>query len=318
MSNIKIINPYTTNKTNLSGLVKKVFRRDFQSANRARLLINDAFSHYFALRSYVAPQIIELETINRCNMSCSFCPVNVHVDPRDYHKMSDSLLEKIAQELAELKFSGTLYLFSNNEPLLDDRIVEICRLFRSKAPKAKISISTNGILLTKEIFLGLFDAGLDEMVVDNYNDKLKLIKPIDRLLEEINPTIDSKIEEYRSNTKIILRKKTEVLDSRGGFAPNKKKEEVKNFLNYSNHSCALPFIQFVIRPSGEISICCQDALGKVTMGDLNKNSISEVWNGPQYKEVRKKLNKQFRYGRKSLSVCDGCDYTPLSNISEVM
>jgi len=178
MSEIKIINPYTTNKANLSELVRNIFRTDSNNVNRVRLLLNDIFSYYFAFRRFDVPPIIELETLNRCNMSCSFCPVNVHDDPREYNKMSDSLLQKIALELEELKFSGTILLFSNNEPLLDDRIIEVCRLFRNKAQRAKIKISTNGILLNKKIYLGLFDAGLDELLIDNYNDNLKLIGPV--------------------------------------------------------------------------------------------------------------------------------------------
>lgn len=31
---------------------------------------------------------IEIETLNRCNGKCSFCPVNVNEPQRPYHKMS--------------------------------------------------------------------------------------------------------------------------------------------------------------------------------------------------------------------------------------
>lgn len=317
MSDIAIVNPYIASRANLKELVRNIFRRDFNSVNKVRLIFNDILSYYFALRRFDVPRIIEVETQNRCNSSCSFCPVNVLDDPREYNKISESMMEKIANDLEKLDYAGYLSLHSNNEPLLDDRIVDVCRLFRKKAKKAHIHLATNGILLNYQIFMDLFKAGLDELVIDNYNDNLKLIRSIARMLEDINSSNDPEIERYKEKTKIILRKKTEVLETRGGYAPNKKMENTTTYKYYSNHSCVLPFIQFVIRSSGEVSLCCNDALGKVTLGDLNKQSITEVWNGERYREVRRKLLRPFRYGRKSLEVCDGCDSAPISNARDV-
>jgi len=185
MSEIKIVNQYISNKADLSERFSNIYRRNSNNINRVRLLLNDIFSYYFWLRHYGTPPLIELETLNRCNMTCTFCPVNVNDDTREYNKMSDSLIEKIASELEEMNFSGKIFLCANNEPLLDERIVDVCRLIRNKAKRAKIIISTNGILINKEIYLGLFEAGLNEMVIDNYNDKLTLIKPVVRLLDDI-------------------------------------------------------------------------------------------------------------------------------------
>jgi radical SAM protein with 4Fe4S-binding SPASM domain len=317
MSEILVANSYTINKGSFSEKLSGIYRRNSNNVNRVRLLLNDIFSYYFWLRHYGTPPFIELETLNRCNMTCTFCPVNVNDDSREYNKMSDSLIEKIASELEEMNFSGKIFLYANNEPLLDDRIVDVCRLIRKKASRSKIIISTNGVLINKETYLGLFEAGLDEMVIDNYNDKLTLIKPVARLLDDINPMNDPKIEKFKSNTRVFLRLRTEVLNSKGGFSPNKKKEDVQTYLYYKNHSCPLPFIEMVITPSGEVSLCNQDALGKVVLGDVSKQSIKEVWNGNQFREVRRKLMSPVRLGRKSLNICDGCDFTPLQNVGEL-
>lgn len=37
---------------------------------------------------------IEIETVNRCNGTCSFCPVNKNQDPREYKKMPEELFKK--------------------------------------------------------------------------------------------------------------------------------------------------------------------------------------------------------------------------------
>ena len=41
---------------------------------------------------------IEIETVNRCNGKCSFCPVNANEPQREYAKMSTELFYKIIQE----------------------------------------------------------------------------------------------------------------------------------------------------------------------------------------------------------------------------
>ena len=68
--------------------------------------------------------------------------------------------------------------------------------------------------------------------------------------------------------------------------------------------CTRPFSQLVIRPTGEISLCCNDALGKYTMGDLNVQTISEIWNSEKFKSVREEMLKN---GRKNLMLCNQCD-----------
>ena len=95
---------------------------------------------------------IEVETLNRCNGKCSFCPVNALEPQRKYAKMSEQLFKKIIQELAEQNYSGTLSLFSNNEPFLDERIIDFYKYAREKLPGAKLSLFTNGSLLTLDKF----------------------------------------------------------------------------------------------------------------------------------------------------------------------
>ena len=102
---------------------------------------------------HMYPYSIEIETINRCNNNCSFCAVNRINDSRKLKWMSESLFFSIIDQLAEIDYGGYLSLFSNNEPLLDTRICEFIGYARKKLPRARLSIFTNGILLTEEIFL---------------------------------------------------------------------------------------------------------------------------------------------------------------------
>lgn len=235
---------------------------------------------------------IEIETINRCNGSCSFCPVNHNVDPREKKIMSSSLFESIVEQLSAIDYAGRFTTFSNNEPLLDERIIEFNRYARSRLPKARMHLFTNGTLLTLDKFIALTEV-LDELIIDNYQQELQLIKPC----REIQAYCKKHPQLARKVT-IVLRKPQEVLTSRGGNAPNRK-----DVGDYSKDRCILPFKQLIVRPDGKVSLCCNDAVGKYTLGDLNKESILDVWNGSRFQMVRKCLYE----GRENWGDCRHCD-----------
>ncbi|ADL34904.1 radical SAM domain-containing protein [Butyrivibrio proteoclasticus B316] len=125
---------------------------------------------------------IEIETINRCNGICSFCPVNRNDDPREKAVMSVELFKDIIGQLEEMQYSGRLTTFSNNEPLLDDRIIEFNKYAKEHLPKARIHMYTNGTLFTLDKFKELVEV-LDELIIDNYNQELQLIKPVKEIVE---------------------------------------------------------------------------------------------------------------------------------------
>ena len=218
---------------------------------------------------------IEIETINRCNGVCSFCPINCRIDPREKKVMSEELFKKIIDELAEMDYSGRIALFSNNEPLLDKRILDFHRYARNKLPNARMHLYTNGTLLTMESFTALLEV-LDELIIDNYQQDLELIAPCKMIVDyyEQHPEIKEKVT-------IVLRKPDEILTSRGGDAPNRTQVRVEEGI-----SCVLPFQQMIIRPDGKVSLCCNDPLGKCTLGDASEEKLLDIWYGEKFGKVR--------------------------------
>ena len=235
---------------------------------------------------------IEIETINRCNGLCEFCPVSVQNEKRIYKEMEWSLFTKIIDELAEMNYQGRLALFSNNEPFLDKTIIEKHKYAREKVQNARIHLYTNGVLLSIEKLEAILPY-LDELVIDNYNQDLKLIKSCEKIVEysKQHPEIVDKVT-------IVLRKPKEILTSRGGDAPNRKE-----MVSYPDDRCLLPFKQMIIRPDGKVSLCCNDPLGKNTLGDLTKEKLTEIWYGNKFNVVRKCLYE----GRENWEHCKYCD-----------
>ena len=235
---------------------------------------------------------VEIETINRCNGTCSFCPVSVGNDVRTKAKMSNELFNKIIDELAAMKYSGRLSLFSNNEPFLDERIIDFQKIAREKLPEARLHLFTNGSLLSVEKFIEIMPY-LDELVIDNYNQELKLNEPVEKIYKYC-----LEHEELKNKVTISLRKKEEILTSRGGNAPNRNKT-----VDVSDYGCLLPFFQLIIRPDGKVSLCCNDALGENTLGDLNHQSLMDVWRGEEHMRIIEAISR----GRSSIKQCSNCD-----------
>lgn len=285
-----INNPYKDNITERNLSEEEWIKNKNNDGSLKKESINKKVKQYIAEKHLF--HHIEIETVNRCNGVCSFCPINAKIDPRERMVMPEALFKKIIDELASIDYSGRIALFSNNEPLLDHRIIDFHQYVRNKLPNARMHLYTNGTLLTKEIFLALIEY-LDELVIDNYQQDLKLIPSSEMIVDyyEQHPEIKEKVT-------IVLRKPNEILTSRGGDAPNRTQVKIEEGI-----SCVLPFQQMVIRPDGKVSLCCNDPLGKCTLGDASEESLIEIWYGEKYRELRECIAD----GRENFEHCKKCD-----------
>lgn len=235
---------------------------------------------------------VEIETYNRCNGGCEFCPVSVKNETRLECRMEEGLFKKIIGELETINYNGKLALFSNNEPFLDERILDFHCYAREHLPQARMHLFTNGTKLSLDKFVQVMKY-LDELIIDNYSQKMELI-PNCRAIKnycEAHPELIKRVT-------IVYRKPQEILTSRGGDAPNRKEK-----VSYREAKCILPFRQMIIRPDGKVSLCCNDALGKNTLGDVSRDSLVNVWNNDRFMMVRKCLAE----GRGNWKHCEYCD-----------
>jgi MoaA/NifB/PqqE/SkfB family radical SAM enzyme len=237
--------------------------------------------------------IVSIETRSGCNHTCSFCPVSRSTDPRKRGEMSFELLERIAGELAGLRFAGRIALFGNNEPLLDHRLVDIVRLFRNSCPEADLRILTNGLLATPGLVGELFGAGLSTLTVNNYTDGRRLIAPVRALIAAAD-----RLRPF--DIRVSVRSRTEILTTRAGQAPNKPRPDRK-----PQGFCALPFTDLHIAYTGDVNLCCFDAHGSVSMGKVTDASIVEIWQAPGFAAHRRNL---LRGSRAGLPLCQHCDF----------
>jgi radical SAM protein with 4Fe4S-binding SPASM domain len=216
--------------------------------------------------------------------------------------MEDDLYCKIIRDLASVGYNGRIAFHSNNEPFLDNNIVNRIKYARSACQKSHLFMYTNGTLLNDNLLDMVANSGLNHLVVDWYSDNLTLDSEIERMLRQTADVYSSRQQAFRIS--VYVRKKTEILSNRGGNAPNKMASAGLDHSLLMKMGCTLPFRQIVIRPSGKISLCCNDVFGEATAGDLNENHIVDVWNGAFFSKIREEL---MRNGRSGLSICRRCD-----------
>lgn len=241
---------------------------------------------------------VEIETHNRCNGKCAFCPVSSKGIQRPYARMSDDVFTGIISSLQKMKFSGDVSLYSNNEPLMDPRLPEFASLARTSLPGAYIKIYTNGLLLTVDIFRKLMPH-LNRININQYGDSCELRPNIKEVYDFCNTEEGRRLMEGKT-LNIQPRYQETVLSSRAGNAPNRKAPSAPIMA-----ACLFPFTQFIIRPDGKVSLCCNDALGQMTMGDVTKDSLRDIWHNSAFTKVRKSM---FTSGRADIPICAVCDF----------
>lgn len=261
-----------------------------------RRKISQEYIDYFCdSKKKPQPLNILIETINRCNSTCSFCAANRNDECRPFCRMEEDLFKRIISQIADWDYSGYISLFANNEPFMDTRIIDFHRYIREKLPNARIKVFTNGLLLDCTKFKEIAPYA-DLFIINNYCDDRKLHPNIEELYQYLkkNPAIHEKID-----VQIKIRYIGEVLTNRAGTSPNKK--ETKSIIK---EPCLFPYTDMVIYPDGKAGICCCDVKEVTDLGNVNQETIQEIWTGKKYESLRRKL----RDGRQENKFCEHCDF----------
>ncbi|MBO6132878.1 MAG: SPASM domain-containing protein [Lachnospiraceae bacterium] len=242
------------------------------------------------------PDVVNIETINRCNSTCAFCTANRYAEKRPFARMEEGLFHKIIDELADWGYPNKLTLYGNNEPWMDTRIVDFHKYAREKLKDCYIFMSTNGLLLDIDKVDQIVPY-VNQLIINNYSDEMKLHKNI----QEIYLHAKNNPEKYKDVEILIqIRYINEYLTNRAGSAPNRAGEKFRVI----KKTCLMPYTDFWIEPNGNVGLCCCDNFEKTSLGDLNKETIPEVWNNEKFRNIREAI----RNGRQNYPFCKYCDF----------
>ncbi|MFA5992287.1 MAG: radical SAM/SPASM domain-containing protein [Candidatus Pacearchaeota archaeon] len=271
-----------------------------------------------ALKKTIFPEIINIETSVLCNANCITCP---HKEIVRKINMDFSLFKKILDEIHNYNVKE-IHPFNYGEPFLYKEFINALKYIRQKSPNSKIFIYSNGAAMTNEqmqevVTQNLLDKvnfSLDAANSDTYKtvrglDYDKTIEKINHFLE-LNKQNNNKIEV--SVSFVITEQNKKQISEFKKIWKNKANihlgvddgREGKPFINKSsNKPCSWPFNRITILTNGEVVICCIDAMGKLILGNVEKNTIKEIWDSPQYENIRQlHLSKK----KDQIPLCANC------------
>ena len=255
----------------------------------------DAYIQYFMAQE--EPPVFMscmVETLNRCNGTCSFCPANRRDEDRPLKKMTEDMFRDIIRQLRDMGWEGNLYLNINNEPFLDKRLLDFARHARGELPGARIAIISNGTLVTPRTMDEM--AGLvDELVLNDYSEKYRLSKPHRAIYRHIKR---NKARFQHMDVTISRRYSKEILATRAGSAPNKPKKN-----NTIDAPCVYPFLDLLVFPDGMVGMCCNDCKEVSAFGDITRDTLLDIWGNEKFSRLREAM----REGRSAYPFCRECD-----------
>jgi MoaA/NifB/PqqE/SkfB family radical SAM enzyme len=234
-----------------------------------------------------------IETVSYCNNDCAFCPASSKSGvKKPQHLMAEDLYLKILNELADISFAGSLAFHCNNEPLLDKRLVRLIGIARGILKNNYFYLYTNGILINPALASQLFSAGLNRIIINNYNDDHELIPSVKEMVDKASALRGELIVNYRF--------KNEYLENRAGENPVARmilRKPLKII-------CTRPLSEIVVGYDGTVPLCCADGLWKVVMGNAGDSSLQDIWFSAPFKNARESLAGG---DRSCAEICKFCD-----------
>ncbi len=271
------------------------------------------------------PLALEIEATNRCYEECLMCPRRFMKRPLG--DLDSSLLQTV---LSQCKHGPELVnLFHAGEPLLHPHLGEL--ISQCKAQGVRVLITTTGALLTAEKGRELIESGLDMLVfsldaatpltyrqIRKHSRYETVIHNIERFLKlkarlKHGPFVQVQMVNLDIN-------RQEAQDFLEQWRPKVDSVRIKRFYNTANiaatigqsvpgHLAAKPLPCFmlwrepVICWDGTVLPCCVDLIGEAPLGNVLKQPLADIWNGPAMVEMRR-LHAAGRY--QEIELCRNC------------
>lgn len=272
------------------------------------------------------PKHVMIQTTSLCDSGCLMCPWPKVRSKFPQGHMTDELYHKIMAELAQHPEVEQIMPYLMNEPLVDPKIVERIRLARQARPNARIYIVTNGCRLNPKLSEELIESGMNWIVFSIHAIEPETYKTITgrgdfaRIKDGI---IDFIKRAQRANMHPdyvvinITHMRPWVSDEEIERAKNFWREQGVNQVAYvggyisragiidvfghekprhkkiAGCNTMWAYIMFHILYNGDVAPCCMDWNRKVKLGNVNNQTIEEIWHGKKRREFYKVVHGEY-------------------------
>ncbi len=299
--------------------------RKFDTSDKLLLGIKE-FAGRIPVPDMEFPELIGIEICSLCNLSCLHCPPQTEIDSPKHGNLDFDLFLKI---MDEIDYAGKrrIAIHKDGEPLLYPKILEVLERLKLNH-EHEVYLSTNAHKLNAEIAESILENRIDIVnfsigaateefysrvrgkgfahvmknilkfldLADRYKHK-PLIKVQIINLPELSGMSDEIIlfTDFWSNYNV----KIEVWDKLTWGIYDTSKAA-----NY-RYPCYSLWNSFEINSDGTVSACCIDWKHELLTGDINADSIKNIWQSESLNNLRK---THVADNGESIEQCAGCNY----------
>lgn len=272
------------------------------------------------------PILVDIELSSLCNLKCPMCYTITDEFKKKVNAklMDEALFKKIIDEIGGKVPAIRLSL--RGEPTLHPKFIEFIKYSKEHGIK-EVSFLTNGSKFDEEYFKQVMLAGADWITISidgtdemyesirkplKFEDTLNKIKMIKRVKEEykchrpvikvqsIWPALRENPDKYYKAFKpyvdlIAFNPLIDYLDND------------EDIIYEEDFVCPQPYQRLVIGADGQVLLCSNDEDNLNVLGNINEQSIYEVWHSEELEKIRKMHKEQD--GFMHLPVCKKC-YLP--------
>lgn len=273
------------------------------------------------------PLEIALELTNHCNLRCVMCPNPTLKRNKGY--MEEGTFKKIIEDIS--KERGFLFMPQGfGEPLLHRKFSEFTKMASHWGIKPIVVLS-NGMLLNEATLLSMLDS-VDILIVTIDGVKAETYESI-RVggnLEKVTRNVDQflKMRGDRKRPYLVLRiidmkgteqeipkfkecwwnkiRETDIIQVAGynDWAGSIHSETTRVKGKEQRHPCRMLWKNLTVFHNGQVTPCCYDAEGELSIGNVVNQSIQELWNGTALTEIRD-IHLAHRF--EQIPICQRCN-----------
>ena len=274
------------------------------------------------------PLQIDLFAVDICNLKCPMCPRQKFIPGKGYMKLGQimDILDQVGvDQLCALNFAGL------GEPTLHPDLFKIIRYAKKKGV-ADVNMHTNGTRLDVDFNRKLIESGLDRLIIslDSADKQRYESIRVGASFEKVYAAVEDLIcqrAEYPASRLHIKANFIEMDEE----DPTEKQQFIAywgdkvdrigilrflncqtgsetifhrdNYVQDKNFCCPELWRRLVILSDGTATICPRDMQKKYTVGDIKKQTLSEIWTGKRMQKARE-LHRQGRFAE--LPLCSDC------------
>lgn len=273
-------------------------------------------------------------TVNTCQAACHFCPYPTPENTRPRGVMSMELYRKILDEAKDIPQIVSIAFSALGEPLLDRFLVERVKYaWEVRQDWETIELYTNGVALTPAKFEALRDAGIKHLSISlnatsqrQHEDIMGLKGQYNKVVQNARYAIANAqdkvnilVKAVRNEDRFVeadqvkfymqwgIARRPDIMPGNGDIVVERNWAGANRLIETEvldpNSTCGRALEQISVLWDGEVTMCCFDPQNTFNLGNLERQSIKEIYNSEKYVKFR-----QAHYENRAAeySLCANC------------